>query len=65
MTLRRRNQPGPLEPGEDAVEAELDQVELVNSSGFNNTWAILGPASLLLIPVAAVLTAIQRKLKGR
>ncbi|QXC60968.1 hypothetical protein KSP35_22075 [Aquihabitans sp. G128] len=65
MTSLKRGGHEPLDPGEDVIQDDLHQVKLVNSAGFNNTWAVLGPASLVLIPVAAVLTAIKRMLQGR
>ncbi|CAN5445265.1 hypothetical protein BH10ACT1_BH10ACT1_15670 [soil metagenome] len=65
MTSLRRGGHEPLEPGEDVIEDDLDQVEMVQSSGFNNTWAVLGPLSLLAWPIASVLVAIKRKLQGR
>lgn len=65
MTRPRRFGHEPLADGEDLVEDDLDRAELVESAGFQNTWSIIGPAALLLVPLATGLAALQQLLRRR
>lgn len=65
MTRRRGAGHEPLADDEDPVEDDLDRAELVESASFQNTWSIIGPAALLLVPLATGLAAIQKLLSRR
>jgi len=54
---------GPNGPDEDRVTDDLDRAELVEAAGFQNTWAILGPASLLLVPLSRLLAAAWARVR--
>ena len=50
----------PLEPGEDPAAEDLGRIELVNSSGMQNTVAVMGLSALILIPLSWALTRLQQ-----
>lgn len=60
MTRPRRFGHEPLDDDEDLVEDDLDRAELVESASFQNTWSIIGPAALLLVPLATGLAALTK-----
>ncbi len=50
----------PLKPGEDPAAEDLANIELVNSSGMQNTVAVMGLSALILIPLSWALTRLQQ-----
>ena len=62
MTWRRRSDDhGPLLPGEDPAAEDLADIELVNSSGMQNTVAVLGLGALIVIPISWLLTKLKQR----
>jgi len=53
----------PIGADEDRVTDDLDRAELVESAGFQNTWAILGPASLILVPLSRLMAALWARVR--
>lgn len=51
--------------GDDHVPAarDLDAAELAESAGVQNVMAVSGPGALLMIPLARLLTKVQRLLR--
>lgn len=57
MTTRPTHEPSdPDDPAQD----DLDRAELVESAGLQNTWAVIGPAALLAIPLTWALVALKK-----
>lgn len=50
----------PLRPGEDPAAEDLGRIELVNSSGMQNTVAVMGLGALIIVPIAWVLTKLKQ-----
>ncbi|WP_421120861.1 hypothetical protein ACE2AJ_06080 [Aquihabitans daechungensis] len=65
MTWRRTYEHRPLEPGEDPAAEDLGNIELVNSSGMQNTVAVMGLSALLLIPISWALARLKQWRAGR
>ena len=55
----------PLRPGEDPAAEDLGNIELVNSSGMQNTVAVMGLAALIVVPVSWLLTKLKQRLVDR
>jgi hypothetical protein len=49
----------PMRPGEDPAAEDLGRAELVNSSGMQNTVAVLGFSALIIVPLAWVLARLN------
>ena len=62
---KRRYDHRPLRPGEDPAAEDLANIELVNSSGMQNTVAVMGLSALLLVPLAWVMSRLSQWWKGR
>lgn len=66
MTWRRdADEHRPLRPGEDPAAEDLGNIELANSSGMQNTVAVLGLGALIVIPISWVLTRIKQRFAAR
>ena len=50
----------PLRPGEDPVAEDLGNIEMVNSSGFQNTVAVVGLGALIVVPISWALTRLKQ-----
>lgn len=42
------------------AESDLEQAEVLESAGMQNSLVVAGPSALLMIPVAWVLTSVGR-----
>lgn len=51
------------EPPPHVVEDDLEQAELIESAGMQNSVAVAGPLALVMVPVAWALTAAGRALQ--
>ena len=60
MTFRRTYEHRPLQPGEDPAAEDLSRIELVNSSGMQNTVAVMGLSAVILIPISWALTKLKQ-----
>jgi len=61
MTWRNKTyEHRPLNPGEDPAAEDLGRIELVNSSGMQNTVAVMGLSALILIPLSWALTRLKQ-----
>lgn len=57
---KRQYEHRPLNPGEDPVEEDLGNIELVNSAGMQNTVAVVGLGALIVIPISWALARIKQ-----
>lgn len=55
----------PLRPGEDPAAEDLGRIELVNSSGMQNTVAVMGLATLIVVPLSWALTKLKQRWAAR
>ena len=62
MSWRRTYEHRPLEPGEDPAAEDLGNIELANSSGVQNTVAVLGLGALIVVPISWALTWAKKRL---
>jgi hypothetical protein len=63
---KRQYEHRPLNPGEDPAAEDLGNIELVNSSGMQNTVAVLGLGALIVVPISwALARAKQWQAKRR
>lgn len=67
MTWRRVDEDDhrPLRPGEDPAAEDLANIELVQSSGMQNTVAVLGLGTLVVIPISWALTKLKQRWAAR
>ena len=51
----------PLRPGEDLVARDLGNIELANSSGMQNTVAVVGLGALIVFPISWALARLKQR----